>query len=159
MQSVNTAHGGGGGGAEIRGREGSGLRGVARFTELAEGVKVEVDLIDAPPGRHAVHIHEEGDCSSEDFESAGAHMNPTESQHGSPDSPARHAGDLGNLTVRPDGTAHHELFVRGLTVADGPLSVEDRAIVIHEREDDFVSQPSGNAGARIACGVVERIDG
>lgn len=141
--------------AEISGREGSTLEGVAMFTEIGGVVKIHVALKGAPPGDHAIHVHENGDCSAADFKSAGGHFNPDGHDHGGPDSEAHHAGDLGNLTVQDDGTCIYEIESSELTVSEGTHSVVGKAVIVHEKADDLTSQPSGAAGPRIACGVVE----
>jgi Cu-Zn family superoxide dismutase len=141
--------------AEIEARSGSTLSGTATFTETADGVKVAVDVKGAPEGQHAVHLHEKGDCSAPDATSAGGHFNPGAMQHGAPDAPNHHAGDFGNRTVGADGNGHVELTTKALTVADGPNSVKGRAIIVHAKVDDMQTQPTGNAGGRIGCGVVK----
>jgi len=140
--------------AQIEGRAGSTLSGTAMFTQSAGLVRVVVDVEGAPEGIHGVHLHEKGDCSATDFTSAGGHFNPTGAPHGSPEAAQHHAGDFGNMTVGADGHGHLELDTRMLTVTPGDDSVLGRSIVIHEKADDLTSQPSGNAGSRIGCGVV-----
>ena len=138
----------------IEGKSGSSLTGTATFTEVSGGVTVELRISNAPPGWHAAHVHEIGDCSADDGTSAGGHFNPGSMQHGSPSAPEHHAGDLGNLFIYPDGTGLHVIHMPGLTVSEGPMSVRDRAIIIHAGADDLVSQPTGAAGGRIGCGVI-----
>ncbi len=125
------------------------------FTQEGDGVAIVAHIVDAPPGTHGLHVHEVGDCSAPDFKSAGGHFNPTGAIHGAPTDAEHHAGDLGNIEVGEDGTAHVELTSAMLTVEEGPNSVVGRAVVLHEKADDFVTQPTGAAGGRIACGVVE----
>ena len=114
------------------------------------------NLVPIEPGDHAIHIHEKGDCSAPDAKSAGDHFNPTKAPHGAPDAPQHHAGDLGNLTAGEDGVAQKTVTVDFVTVADGEKSAVGKAVVVHEKPDDMKSQPAGNAGARISCGVVAR---
>ena len=104
--------------------------------------------------KHAIHIHEFGDCSSGDGKSAGGHYNPEGLSHASPDDEERHAGDLGNLTANENGTAHYELSVDNITLGGRKNPIIGRAVIIHAGEDDLKSQPTGDAGARIACGVI-----
>lgn len=106
-------------------------------------------------GTHGIHVHEIGDCSAEDFTSAGGHFNPMDVPHAGPGDAERHAGDLGNIECGEDGVCHLELESELLTVEEGPGSVVGRAVILHEKADDLVSQPTGAAGARLACGVVE----
>jgi Cu-Zn family superoxide dismutase len=141
-------------GAGIEGRSGSSLTGTAEFMMHGDQMMVTVSVKGAPPGVHAVHIHEKGDCSAPDASSAGGHFNPGGHQHGAPDAKEHHAGDLGNMTVGADGTGSIMVHTGELSL-EGPNSVIGRAIVVHEKSDDFVTQPSGNAGGRIGCGVIK----
>jgi Cu-Zn family superoxide dismutase len=141
--------------AKIESRSGSTVTGTASFTEQPGGVLVEIDVHHAPPGWHAVHVHEKGDCSAPDGSSAGGHFNPATKNHGSPHAPEHHAGDLGNLWVDEQGEGHHVLLMPDLSVQDGPGSVRGRAIIMHASVDDLVTQPTGNAGGRIGCGVIQ----
>lgn len=140
--------------ATIEARSGSALKGTATFTQNGDVVHVVVEVSNAPEGVHAVHLHEKGDCSAPDAASAGGHFNPTGMAHGSPDAPAHHAGDFGNMTVGEEGHGRLELDSTMLTVLPGDRSVVGRAIVVHAKADDMTTQPSGNAGGRIGCGVV-----
>ncbi len=140
--------------AAIGGKSGSSLSGRATFTRSQGGVLVEIFVDDAPPGWHAVHVHETGDCSADDGTSAGGHFNPAGEEHGSPHAPAHHAGDLGNMWVDEDGQGHHVILMPDLTVGPGPHSVVGRAIIVHAGIDDLTSQPTGNAGGRIGCGEI-----
>jgi Cu-Zn family superoxide dismutase len=142
--------------AAIEGRSGSALSGTAVFTQNGDAVHVVVDVANAPEGVHAVHLHEKGDCSAPDATSAGGHFNPMKMEHGSPDAPVHHAGDFGNMTVGGEGHGHLELDSTMLTVTPGEHSVVGHAIVVHAKEDDMHTQPTGNAGARVGCGVVEQ---
>ncbi|HEX6882156.1 MAG TPA: superoxide dismutase family protein [Planctomycetota bacterium] len=151
------AHGSGSGqraSARIEARSGSSLSGTATFSEQKGGVLVEVSVTNAPPGWHAVHVHEKGDCSAADGSSAGSHFNPAGHKHGSPHASEHHAGDLGNMWVDEKGSGHHVLLMPALAVADGPNSVRGRSIIVHAAADDLVTDPTGNAGGRIGCGVI-----
>ena len=142
--------------ATIEAKSGSQVTGMATFTEVATGgVKVVVHIEQAAPGTHGLHIHEKGDCSAPDAASAGAHFNPAGNPHASPTDKARHNGDLGNIEIGPDGKGHLELTDDLLTVKPGPTSVVGRAIIFHEKADDFKTQPTGNAGGRLGCGVIQ----
>lgn len=107
------------------------------------------------PGKHGFHIHVNGNCDSPDGMSAGGHYAPAGGRHGAPDSKDRHLGDLGNIEADASGRAVVDVTARGISIAlMGAASVDSRSIVIHAREDDF-SDPAGNSGARVACGVIE----
>jgi len=128
--------------------------GVVRFTEEGDSVKVVADLEGLTPGqKHAFHIHQLGDCSSQDGMSAGGHYNPENHPHGLPDHGPRHAGDLGNVQADNDGKAHYEITVSGITIAGMKNPIIGRGVIVHAKPDDG-SQPVGNAGGRIACGVI-----
>lgn len=102
---------------------------------------------------HGFHVHEFGDCSSDDFKSAGGHFNPSAEDHGSPTGEAHHAGDLGNVTTDANGNVNLDKSFSNFGLS-GEKSVVGRAVILHQDADDFKSQPSGNAGARIGCGVI-----
>jgi Cu-Zn family superoxide dismutase len=142
--------------AEMKSASGSKVTGTVTFTEKDGKTEVAIDLKGLKPGDHGIHIHEKGDCSAPDGKSAGDHFNPAKAQHGAPDAPMHHAGDLGNITAGEDGTAQKTVTVDFLTVADGEKSAVGRAVIVHEKQDDLKSQPAGNAGARVACGVVAK---
>lgn len=141
--------------ATIEPKSGSTVTGTATFTEVAGGgVKVVVHVEKAPPGTHGLHIHEKGDCSDPEAKNAGGHFNPTGMNHAGPMEKEHHAGDLGNIEVKADGTGDLEITSSMLTVAGGPNSVVGRAVVFHEKADDYKTQPTGNAGGRLGCGVI-----
>jgi len=118
-------------------------------------VRIVADLSGLPPkSTHGFHIHEFGDCSAPDFASAGGHFNPDNHPHAGPDAPAHHAGDLGNVTADEKGHAHLELTVDGITLDGGTHGVLGRGVILHSQADDLATQPTGDAGARIACGVI-----
>jgi Cu-Zn family superoxide dismutase len=141
--------------ATIEPKSGSTVTGTATFTEVEGGVKVVVKIEKAPPGTHGLHIHEKGDCSAPDATSAGGHFNPTSMAHAGPMDKEHHAGDLGNIEIKADGTGTLEITSSMLTVKPGPNSVVGRAVVFHEKADDLKTQPTGNAGGRLGCGVVQ----
>jgi Cu-Zn family superoxide dismutase len=106
------------------------------------------------PGLHGFHVHEKGNCTAPDGSSAGPHFNPHNSVHGGPDAPQRHGGDLGNLKADASGTAVYRAEIRGISLGAGDDSVIGRAVIVHANPDDFQTQPAGNAGARLACGLI-----
>ena len=133
--------------------------GEAKFEEANKGVKVSIAVTALPPGMHAVHIHESGKCEAPDFKSAGGHFNPTGKEHGHHNPKGWHAGDLPNLNVKQDGTGKASWLDADVTLkSDAPNSLfraGGTSLVIHASKDDEVSDPVGNAGARIVCGVIE----
>jgi Cu-Zn family superoxide dismutase len=142
--------------AAIESKSGSNVKGSANFTEQSTGgVKVEVRIENAPPGTHGLHIHEKGDCSAPDASSAGGHFNPAGMPHAGPSALQRHAGDLGNIEIESNGTGTLVLTSDLLTVKPGPNSVVGKAVVFHEKADDLTTQPTGDAGGRLGCGVIQ----
>jgi superoxide dismutase, Cu-Zn family len=140
--------------ATIEPKSGSTVTGTATFTEVAGGVKVVVHIEKAPPGTHGLHLHEKGDCSDPEAKNAGGHFNPTSMPHAGPMDKEHHAGDLGNIEIGADGTGNLEVTSSMITVQPGPNSVVGRAVVFHEKADDLKTQPTGNAGGRLGCGVI-----
>lgn len=134
----------------------SGVSGVVSFSGTPSGVRVEADVNGLAPGDHGFHIHEIGDCSSPDGKSAGGHFNPAEVPHAGPGAEAAHAGDLGNLKAHKDGHALKTIMSSRITLGDGAATdIMGRAVIIHADADDLTSQPTGAAGGRVACGVIE----
>ncbi len=132
---------------------GSKVAGTVTFEQTPGGVKLIADISGLSPGRHGFHIHEFGDLSAPDFTSAGPHYMGAGEAHGAPGDAGSHRGDLGNLVADAAGKAHLE-WVGAHMLLGGPAGILGRSIVIHEQEDDLSSQPTGNSGARIACGVI-----
>ena len=133
--------------------------GTAKILAAKEGVKIEVNVSQLPPGTHGIHIHAVGKCEGPDFTSAGPHLNPDAKKHGKDNPEGPHAGDLLMIDVKADGTAKATLLDTMVTLGDGPNSVfhdGGTAIVIHAKEDDYKTDPAGNSGARIACGVIQK---
>lgn len=140
--------------AVLHSTAGQHCHGVVRFTQDGDSVKVVAELEGLNPGqKHAFHIHQYGDCSAPDGMSAGGHYNPEGHQHGLPDSASRHAGDLGNVEADKDGKAHYEITVNNVTILGAKNPILGRGVIVHAKVDDG-GQPVGNAGARIACGVI-----
>lgn len=142
--------------AQLRDRAGKEV-GAAQLVQTPNGVLIRVNLNRLPPGPHAFHIHQTGECIPP-FKSAGAHFNPLDKSHGFESPNGWHAGDLPNLFVNDDGTAKVEVFVPGLSLQskDHPLLDSDgAALVLHDHADDQRTDPAGDAGDRIACGVVQ----
>jgi Cu-Zn family superoxide dismutase len=131
------------------------VKGTIAFKEVDGGVEVTANVEGLTPGDHAYHVHEKGDCSAPDAKSAGGHFNPSGHPHGAPDAAEHHEGDFGNLTAGKDGKASKTFVMKGITVADGPTSIVGKGFIVHEKADDFKTQPTGNAGGRVACGVIQ----
>ncbi len=137
-----------------------GVGGVVSFTQEAGDVHVVAKVQGAKPGSHGIHLHAGGVCEPPDFKSAGDHFNPTGAPHGGPDAAQHHAGDFGNIEVGTDGNGQLDLTTTMLSVGDGgPGDVVGKAVILHGGQDDLTSQPSGNAGPRVACGVVQLAPG
>ncbi len=133
--------------------------GTAELTQTPDGVKIAIAVSGLTRGQHAFHIHTVAKCERPDFKSAGAHFNPYNKKHGlkNPDGP--HAGDMENIQVDSNGTGKAEVVNKQVTLAEGPNSLFHEggtAIVIHASPDDNITDPAGNAGARIACGVITK---
>jgi Cu-Zn family superoxide dismutase len=133
--------------------KGSSVAATVTFTKVDGGVKIVADVTGLTPGLHGFHIHEFGDCSAPDATSAGGHFNPGHMMHGAPDAPVRHAGDFGNLEADASGAAHYER-VDTMISLDGANSIVGHGVIVHAKEDDLKTQPTGNAGARVACGAI-----
>lgn len=126
--------------------------GRATATEVAGGIRYTLDVKGLPPGTHGAHIHTVGRCDAPDFTTAGAHWNPTQMKHGTMNPQGPHEGDLPNLMIGSDGRGTLGVTVPGATMA-GLLDTDGSAIVVHANADDLMTDPSGNSGGRIACGV------
>lgn len=136
--------------ATLAARSGSTVAGDVMFAERQGVIRVEARVAGLSPGEHGFHIHEIGDCSAPDASSAKGHYNPAGKSHGHHDSDNRHGGDLPNLTANAQGEAHFVADLKGLTLSE----ISGRSVVIHADPDDYKSQPAGNSGKRIACGVI-----
>ena len=129
-------------------------KGTVHFAELGDGsAEVSVDLTNVPAGVHGFHIHDKGDCG-DNGNAAGGHFNPTNTQHGAPTAPAHHGGDFGNVTADANGNVKTKFTTRSITISPSSSSAVGHAVILHGNPDDLVTQPTGNAGPRIACGVV-----
>lgn len=131
--------------------------GTATFTQVGNVVRIVLDAKGLTPGLHGFHIHAVGKCDPPDFNSAGGHFNPTNKQHGALNTQGSHAGDLPNLNIGADGNGRLETATEQITLGSGTTSVWDAdgsALVVHAAPDDFKTDPTGNSGARVACGVI-----
>ncbi|QRK13266.1 superoxide dismutase family protein [Archangium violaceum] len=139
--------------ADVKDAKGQSV-GTVTLTETPHGMLVKGSLSNIPPGEHAIHIHQTGKCEAPAFTSAGGHLNPAKKKHGVLAAEGKHEGDLPNLYVNADGKVQFDFFAHGLAMKD----VQDQdgaAIVVHATADDYKSDPAGNAGDRIACGLVQ----
>ncbi len=133
--------------------KGNTVYGTVHFTESADGVRVQADIHSLTPGKHGFHIHEFGDMSSEDGMATGGHFNPTKAEHKGCCESGGHAGDFGNIVADANGDATLDIVSKALKMGGGESCV-GRGVIVHAGEDDLKSQPSGNAGARVAQGVI-----
>ncbi|MEY5099828.1 MAG: hypothetical protein RJA36_2547 [Pseudomonadota bacterium] len=144
--------------AQLQPRSYSRVSGSVSFAPRGDAVLVVAHVTDLTPGEHGFHIHEGGDCSAEDASSAKGHFNPGGMMHGHPRqaSQERHVGDLPNLVADSNGVAVYRQEVKGLQLDAGPNGILGRSVVVHAAADDYHSQPAGNSGRRVACGVIEK---
>ncbi len=134
--------------------------GTAELTPAPMGVNIHLNLMNLPPGVHGIHIHAVAKCEGPAFTTAGGHFNPDMKHHGLENPEGPHAGDIPNITVGPQGTAMTAILAPGVTMGDDPHSIFSNggtALVIHAMADDMKTDPAGNAGARIACGVISKM--
>jgi Cu-Zn family superoxide dismutase len=136
--------------------DGNSAAGTLSVTSVPDGVRFQGRLTGLPPGStHGFHIHEHGDCSAPDASTAGGHFNPTQSEHGDPTGMTHHAGDIANQIADAQGAIDVDVTVHGVSFDTGVSDdVLGRAIILHRDADDYTSQPAGNSGPRIACGVI-----
>jgi Cu-Zn family superoxide dismutase len=139
--------------AVLRATEGHQVQGTVSFSRASQGLRIIAHVQGLTVGDHGFHIHQFGDCRAADGSSAGGHFNPHNQDHGAPTDEIRHIGDLGNLTADASGSARIDT-IDALLSLDGPESIIGRSVVIHAQADDFKTQPTGGAGARVACGVI-----
>lgn len=143
--------------AELKATQGNGVSGTLMLTPEQGGVHVTGSIRGLMPNtQHGFHVHEKGDCSAPDASSAGAHYNPAGQPHGNPADAARHLGDMPNVQSDAKGVAKVDLIVSGVTLRTGQADdIVGKSVVVHEEVDDYKTQPSGNSGDRIACGVIK----
>ena len=141
--------------AEVKNGQGA-MLGTVVITETAAGLRLSGELKDLPAGTHGVHFHQVGKCDPPDFKSAGDHFNPAHKQHGSLNPQGPHAGDMDNVMVGSNGNLSMDVVAKNLTLKAGPASIIGTSLVIHAKADDRRTDPSGNSGDRIACGMVSQ---
>lgn len=139
--------------AELQARSGSTVSGTVSFTPAGDKLRVEVRASGVAPGEHGFHVHEVGDCSAPDASSAKGHFNPMAKMHGHHGGDERHAGDMPNLVADASGNVTYRAEVSMLSLS-GPNGIVGRSVVVHADPDDYKSQPAGNSGKRVACGVI-----
>ena len=139
--------------AVLQPTKGSQVKGTITFTKTQEGVRVQGEVTGLTPGKHGFHVHEYGDLTSPDGKSAGDHFNPAGHPHAAPGAGPHHAGDLGNIVAGENGTAKVDMLAKELAF-EGAASILGRGLVVHAKADDLKSQPSGDAGDRVAVGVI-----
>jgi superoxide dismutase, Cu-Zn family len=130
--------------------------GTVSFTQKGDKVTVNAKLSGLTPGAHGFHVHEKGDCSAPDAASAGGHFNPTNKPHGNPASPEHHAGDMPALVADASGNASFQGDLTPMSIGGGVTDVVGKAVIVHKDADDYTTQPTGNSGARVACGVIRK---
>jgi Cu-Zn family superoxide dismutase len=142
--------------ATLEPRSGSKVKGTVTFTQVGDLVRVSGTVTGHTKGPKGFHIHAMGDCSAHDAMSAGGHFNPANSKHGGPYDPVKHAGDLGNLNFGADGVAKFSFVVGDISVSSTrPDGIIGRALMVHAAADDLKTDPTGNSGGRVACGVIK----
>lgn len=142
--------------ATLERRSGSNVSGTLTFTQIGDVVRITGEVKGHTKGPKGFHIHEKGDCSAHDAMSAGGHFNPGKSKHGGPYDPVKHAGDLGNITFNDAGVAKVNFTVGDISVSrDRPDGIIGRALMVHAQVDDLKTDPTGDAGGRVACGVIK----
>jgi superoxide dismutase, Cu-Zn family len=139
---------------QLQPTKGSEARGRVEFRQRDGGLEIVATVSGLTPGQHGFHIHEKGDCSAPDATSAGGHFNPTGQPHGHPAHDHHHLGDMPMLQADASGSATLKSFLPGLSLDGKPSGILGRAVIVHADPDDFRTQPTGNSGARVACGVV-----
>ena len=142
--------------AKLESRNGSQVAGSVKFVQVGDMVRITGEVTGHTPGAKGWHIHDKGDCSDPKAMSAAGHFNPHGQKHGAPTAVMRHAGDLGNLEFNSQGGVTINVTVGGISVSkDKPDGIIGRALIIHMAPDDLKTDPTGNAGGRAACGVIQ----
>jgi Cu-Zn family superoxide dismutase len=143
--------------AQLNPTQGNKTSGTVSFTQQGDKVVMDAKIAGLTPGLHGFHIHEKGDCSAPDAMSAGGHFNPAGMQHGDPAHAQHHAGDFGNLTADASGNASMQMTLppgQATLAKDAPNSIVGKGLIVHADPDDLKTQPTGNSGKRVACGVI-----
>jgi Cu-Zn family superoxide dismutase len=141
--------------ADVAPTQGNVVKGRVDFTQEASGLRIVAAISGLKPGSHGFHIHEKGDCSAADASSAGGHFNPGQQPHGKAGEGAHHAGDLPSLEADAQGNAKLDVVLQGRQSLTGEHAIVGRGLIVHADPDDFKTQPTGNAGGRVACGVIQ----
>jgi len=142
--------------AALKPTTGNTTAGTVTFTQKGDKVSVTANVSGLSPGPHGFHIHEKGDCSAGDGMSAGGHFNPTGKPHGDPATADHHAGDMPQLVADARGKATLAADLSPVTIGAGANDIVGKAVIVHKDPDDFKTQPTGNSGARVACGVIKK---
>jgi Cu-Zn family superoxide dismutase len=140
--------------AQLQPTAGNSAKGAVSFTQHGAKVLVVADITGLTPGDHGFHIHEKGDCSAADGTSAGGHFNPSGQAHGDPHGAQHHFGDLPMLTADASGNAKLSVELDAITLQEGAGNIIGRSVIVHQKADDYQTQPTGNSGGRVACGVI-----
>jgi Cu-Zn family superoxide dismutase len=143
--------------ATLEPTKGNTAGGKVTFTQKGDKVVVFANVSGLAPGQHGFHVHEKGDCSSDDGMSAGGHFNPFGKPHGNPASPDHHAGDMPMLVADGTGNATLTAELDPMTIGGGAGDIIGKAVIVHKDADDYKTQPTGNSGARVACGVIRKV--
>ena len=142
--------------ATLNPTQGNNARGTVDFVQKGDKVAFTAKLSGIPPGPHGFHLHENGDCNSPDGMSAGAHYNPLNKLHAHPTDANHHAGDMPMVTADQAGVVYLIGELDTISIGSGPADIVGKAVIVHKDPDDFKTQPTGNSGARLACGVIRK---
>ena len=142
--------------ATLAATAGNATAGTVTFAQKGDKVTVSAQVSGLAPGAHGIHVHEKGDCSAADGMSAGGHFNPTGKPHGDPASLDHHSGDMPMLQADASGNATLTAELSGISIGSGATDIVGKAVVVHKDADDYKTQPAGNSGARVACGVINK---